>query len=82
MPSANPIAVLSQWAGSASRPTGDKSVSPTKAAPATNRQREDQTARAYSEQNQAIVQPPAARLRQVRKSSAMRPCAVTPAVAG
>ena len=31
-----------------------------KAAPAANRQREDQTARPYSEQNQAIVQPPAA----------------------
>ena len=82
VPSANPIAVLFQWAGSASRPTGDRSVSPTNAAPAANRQREDQTARPYSEQNQAIVQPPAARLCQVRKSSAMRPCAVTPAVAG
>ena len=30
VPSANPIAVLFQWAGSASRPTGDRSVSPTK----------------------------------------------------
>ena len=45
-------------------------------------QREDQTARPYSEQNQAIVHPPAARLCQVRKSSAMRPWAVIPAVAG
>jgi hypothetical protein len=42
VPSANPIAVLLQWPGLASRPTGSRSVSPTKAAPATNRQRVDQ----------------------------------------
>ncbi len=82
VPTAKPTAVLLQWAGSASRPTGDRSVSPTKAVPAANRQREAQTARPYSEQNQAMVQPPAARSCQVRKSSAIRPCAVTPAVAG
>ena len=65
VPSANPTAVLFQLTGLASRPTGSRSVSPTKAVPATNGQREDQTARPYSEQNQAIVQPPACRLCQV-----------------
>jgi hypothetical protein len=55
VPSANPNAVLLQWAGSASRPTGARSVSPAKATPAANRQRDDQTARPYSEQNQAIA---------------------------
>jgi len=82
VPTASPPAALLKTAWPVFRPAGSRSVNAAKATPAANRQREDQTARPYSEHHQAIVQPPNCRLCQVSKSSTMTAWAATPAMVG